>query len=260
MLAHIDQILAGRYVSEQRMLLDASVVRNGKVVASAIALNDVVVKRHDTGRMVEYQTFVDGRLRQHPPRRRLHHRHADRLHRLRAQLRRPDRGTRPRRPGADAHLPAHAQRPAAGHPGRPGCGGPPADATHDPADRTSPRTGRKSPATANVLGRLASGLERPGQRRTGAHRAGAPGRLRLLRHPAQQAAVGTGQPGPGRRAGTTTSQAPPARPPAASRPPEIRHAHGTADPRSRRHRGRRGRTSTAASRCSLAKRAPASRS
>ncbi|MEO8224217.1 MAG: NAD(+)/NADH kinase [Gammaproteobacteria bacterium] len=60
MLAHIDHILAGRYVSEQRMLLVASVVRNGKVVSSAFALNDVVVKRHDTGRMVEYQTFVDG--------------------------------------------------------------------------------------------------------------------------------------------------------------------------------------------------------
>jgi NAD+ kinase len=60
MLMHIDQILAGHYVSEQRMLLVASIVRNAKVVATAFALNDVVVKRHDTGRMVEYQTFVDG--------------------------------------------------------------------------------------------------------------------------------------------------------------------------------------------------------
>ena len=60
MLAHIDQILAGHYVSEQRMLLIASIVRKTTVVASAFALNDVVVKRHDTGRMVEYQTFVDG--------------------------------------------------------------------------------------------------------------------------------------------------------------------------------------------------------
>lgn len=60
MLAHVDQILAGRYVSEQRMLLNAAVLRNGRVVSSAIALNDVVVKRQDTGRMVEYQTFVDG--------------------------------------------------------------------------------------------------------------------------------------------------------------------------------------------------------
>ncbi|TFG81082.1 MAG: NAD(+) kinase [Chromatiales bacterium] len=60
MLAHVDHILAGQFVSEQRMLLNAAMLKNGKVVASAIALNDVVVKRHDTGRMVEYQTFVDG--------------------------------------------------------------------------------------------------------------------------------------------------------------------------------------------------------
>jgi NAD+ kinase len=60
MLAHMDHILAGRYVSEHRMLLVASVVRRGKAVAQAIALNDVVVERHGTGRMLEYQTFVDG--------------------------------------------------------------------------------------------------------------------------------------------------------------------------------------------------------
>ncbi|MDP2326226.1 MAG: NAD(+)/NADH kinase [Gammaproteobacteria bacterium] len=60
MLAHVDEILAGRYVSEQRMLLNAAVLKAGKVVASAIALNDVVVKRQETGRMVEYQTFIDG--------------------------------------------------------------------------------------------------------------------------------------------------------------------------------------------------------
>lgn len=60
MLIHMDQILAGRYVSEQRMLLEASLVRKNRIVARAFALNDVVVKRHATGRMVEYQTFVDG--------------------------------------------------------------------------------------------------------------------------------------------------------------------------------------------------------
>lgn len=60
MLAHMDHILAGRYVSEHRMMLVASLVRKGKVVDSALALNDVVVKRQDTGRMLEYQTFVDG--------------------------------------------------------------------------------------------------------------------------------------------------------------------------------------------------------
>lgn len=60
MLVHMDQILAGRYVSEQRMLLEATLVRKNRTVARAFALNDVVVKRHATGRMVEYQTHVDG--------------------------------------------------------------------------------------------------------------------------------------------------------------------------------------------------------
>lgn len=60
MLARVDEVLGGHYVSEQRMLLKASIVRGSRVMASALALNDVVVKRHDTGRMVEYQTFVDG--------------------------------------------------------------------------------------------------------------------------------------------------------------------------------------------------------
>jgi len=60
MLAHMDHILAGRYVREHRMLLVASIMRNGKAGSTAFALNDVVVKRHDTGRMVEYRTFVDG--------------------------------------------------------------------------------------------------------------------------------------------------------------------------------------------------------
>lgn len=59
MLAHLDQVLAGRYVSEQRLLLVAELLRGNAVVASGLAMNDVVVKRHATGRMVEYQTFVD---------------------------------------------------------------------------------------------------------------------------------------------------------------------------------------------------------
>jgi NAD+ kinase len=60
MLDRLDEILAGRYVSERRMLLVAELRHGKRRVATGIALNDVVVKRHDTGRMLEYQTFVDG--------------------------------------------------------------------------------------------------------------------------------------------------------------------------------------------------------
>lgn len=60
MLTRMNQILAGQFVIEQRMLLMALLMSKAKVMASAMALNDVVIKRHATGRMVEYQTFVDG--------------------------------------------------------------------------------------------------------------------------------------------------------------------------------------------------------
>jgi NAD+ kinase len=61
MLARVDEVLAGKYVSEQRMLLLVDLRDGDDIVASGTALNDVVVKRHATGRMCEYQTFVDGR-------------------------------------------------------------------------------------------------------------------------------------------------------------------------------------------------------
>ncbi|MBL8224469.1 MAG: NAD(+)/NADH kinase [Chromatiales bacterium] len=61
MLARVDDILDGHYRSEERLLLDAVLVEGRRRVASGIALNDVVVKRHATGRMLEYETLVDGR-------------------------------------------------------------------------------------------------------------------------------------------------------------------------------------------------------
>lgn len=61
MLARLDEVLAGRFVTERRMLLETTLVRGRRIQARAIALNDVVVKRQDTGRMLEYQTFVGGR-------------------------------------------------------------------------------------------------------------------------------------------------------------------------------------------------------
>jgi NAD+ kinase len=61
MIARVDEILRGEYETEQRMLLRAEVVEKGAVVGGGIALNDIVVSRHDPGRMLEIRTFVDGR-------------------------------------------------------------------------------------------------------------------------------------------------------------------------------------------------------
>ncbi len=62
MLVHLDEILCGNYVDESRMLIRAEIISGNEVTACSLAFNDVVVKRHDTGRMIEFQTYVDGRF------------------------------------------------------------------------------------------------------------------------------------------------------------------------------------------------------
>jgi NAD+ kinase len=56
----IDRLLAGEFTADRRMLLDACVVRDGKTIFNALALNDVVVSKGDQGRMIELEVGVDG--------------------------------------------------------------------------------------------------------------------------------------------------------------------------------------------------------
>ncbi|MEW6164601.1 MAG: NAD(+)/NADH kinase [Pseudomonadota bacterium] len=60
MLPAIDRLLAGEFVADRRMLLDARVLRGGAEVFRTLALNDVVVNKGDVGRMIEIETRVDG--------------------------------------------------------------------------------------------------------------------------------------------------------------------------------------------------------
>ncbi len=60
MLTCMDDLLDGRFMPENRMLLDAEVIRDGKEVASNMALNDVVVDKGAIGRMIEFELFIDG--------------------------------------------------------------------------------------------------------------------------------------------------------------------------------------------------------
>jgi NAD+ kinase len=60
MTQRLEEILCGRFQEEQRCLLSASVVRDGKLVAQSDALNDVVVHKHDVARIIEMQTYLDG--------------------------------------------------------------------------------------------------------------------------------------------------------------------------------------------------------
>ena len=57
----INAVLAGNCTSEKRMLLRADILKNGAIVSTGIAVNDIVIKRRETARMLEYTTSVDGR-------------------------------------------------------------------------------------------------------------------------------------------------------------------------------------------------------
>lgn len=56
----LPQILAGEYEADTRTLLDAVVMRNGKEINQALALNDVVVNRSGISGMVELAVRVNG--------------------------------------------------------------------------------------------------------------------------------------------------------------------------------------------------------
>lgn len=60
MLESVDEALAGHCTAETRMLLEAAVHHEDRAVASALALNDVAIAKHDTGRMLDLRTWVDG--------------------------------------------------------------------------------------------------------------------------------------------------------------------------------------------------------
>ncbi|MBM3391518.1 MAG: NAD kinase [Betaproteobacteria bacterium] len=60
MLDGVADLLDGKFQSEQRFLLDATVHRGGEVMFDTQALNDVVVNKGDLGRMIEFAVSVDG--------------------------------------------------------------------------------------------------------------------------------------------------------------------------------------------------------
>ncbi len=61
MLTCIDHVLAGDYQSESRLVLEA-VLQTSVGEHRAYAINDVVLQRRETGRMVDFETSVAGRF------------------------------------------------------------------------------------------------------------------------------------------------------------------------------------------------------
>lgn len=55
-------LLRDEYVSEERFLLHADVVRDGHKIAEGIAFNDMIVHKWNMARMIEFDTYVDDKL------------------------------------------------------------------------------------------------------------------------------------------------------------------------------------------------------
>jgi NAD+ kinase len=56
----LDAILGGAYETDHRTLLSATVVTDGAVERGYAALNDVVIHKWNTARMIEFETYIDG--------------------------------------------------------------------------------------------------------------------------------------------------------------------------------------------------------
>ncbi|MBF0255141.1 MAG: NAD(+) kinase [Gammaproteobacteria bacterium] len=58
----LDSIFAGEYEEEQRFLLSTEILNAGEVKASSLALNDAVIHKWNSARMIEFETYVNGRF------------------------------------------------------------------------------------------------------------------------------------------------------------------------------------------------------
>ncbi|MGH8474267.1 MAG: NAD(+) kinase [Methylococcales bacterium] len=59
-LARLDDILAGKYLTEERMILKARLIRQGQVIREQSAVNEVVIHRWISPSMIEIVTHIDG--------------------------------------------------------------------------------------------------------------------------------------------------------------------------------------------------------
>ncbi|MBL8260302.1 MAG: NAD(+) kinase [Candidatus Competibacteraceae bacterium] len=57
----LDKVLAGEFREARRSLLHAQVIHEGHVASENDALNDVVIHKREVARMIEVDTFIDGR-------------------------------------------------------------------------------------------------------------------------------------------------------------------------------------------------------
>jgi len=61
MLENLEQILEGNYSRETRLLLEAKITASDGSQRLAVAVNDIVMQRRETGRMIDVETRIAGR-------------------------------------------------------------------------------------------------------------------------------------------------------------------------------------------------------
>lgn len=59
MFSTLDEMLAGQYQAEERIMLEASVERHDDILIANYAFNDVVVSKSTMGRLIEFEVYVD---------------------------------------------------------------------------------------------------------------------------------------------------------------------------------------------------------
>ena len=60
MLRRLDEVLAGDFDEERRLMLEAVIDKGDGAPRRALALNDVVLQKRDTGRMLDFENWVNG--------------------------------------------------------------------------------------------------------------------------------------------------------------------------------------------------------
>lgn len=58
----LEAVLDGHYISEQRAVLGCEVLRQDRVIATADALNDVIVQKWNAARLISLDTYVDDKF------------------------------------------------------------------------------------------------------------------------------------------------------------------------------------------------------
>jgi NAD+ kinase len=58
MIEGVDHVLAGNYTTDRRLLLETRLIRPGREPVAALAVNDVVLQRRESGRMLDFVTRI----------------------------------------------------------------------------------------------------------------------------------------------------------------------------------------------------------